>query len=195
MATAANDVIRMIAGYAYGIGGKPLSNVFHMADTGGGGITDANLLSAAGSILENILGGIVAVQSDTHQYVDIQVQNLTQNLIIGTIPWPAFTVGSLAEPVNPAQVTALVQMVTPTPRVQGRVYVTGLSEFDVADSAWSVPVLNALAQLGVELLTPRVVAPSELTYCVFNQVLKTFTLPTSTALRTNNRGLNRRKIV
>ncbi len=194
MATNADDVIRVIAGYAYVAGGKPMSNVFHFADTGGGGILDVDFVNGIGTIMEAILQEIHDIQSLAFRYVNIQVQNLTQNLIIGTFPWPTFGAGAGSALNNPSQVCGLVRMITARPRVQGRVFIAGTTESTTGDSAYTGAVQTAMADLGVNLLAPRALGIGELTYCVFNQVLKTFLLPNSTAFGISTRGLNRRKL-
>ncbi len=194
MPTATDDVIRMILGGTYNVGGKPMSNVFHFADTGAGGISDASFISNMGTILENIYGDVASQMSDKYIFTNIAMQNLTQALIIGTIPWPTFTTGSTVSPIDVAQMCGLVRMITPKPRVQGRIYLPGFPEASVANSALNNDVQVAMADLGVNLLAPRALGGSELTYCVYNQILKTFVLPTSTAFGVSTRGLNRRKL-
>jgi len=194
MPTVTNDVIRAILGFTYNVGGRPMSNVFHFADTGPGGILDSDFINTFGAIAENIYAPIANEQSNQLFFINIALQNLTQALIIGTIPWPTFTTGSIAGPIDVAQMAGLIRMITPKPRIQGRVFAPGFPESGVANSAFQTSVQVAMADLGVNLLAPRALGTSEITYCVFNQVLKTFTLPTSTAFGISTRGLNRRKL-
>ena len=194
MATAPNDVIRAVLGFTYTQGGKPLSNVFHFADTGGGGILDVDFINGFGLIIEAIYAPIKARQSQKLFFINIQVQNVTQALIIGTLVWPTFVAGDEIGTPDVSQAAGLVRMITPKPRVQGRVYVPGWPESAIGEGAFLTPDRQAMADLGVNLLAPRALGVGELTYCVFNQVFKTFTLPTSAAFGVNTRGLNRRKL-
>lgn len=193
MTTNPNDVIRATAGYSYNVGGQLMSNVLHFADTGGGGITDADLLTEMGLMLELIFNAVHTLQSVGLQYTEYSVQNVTQGVIIGTLPWPTFTSGLGAGALDISQCVALLRMPTPASQVQGRVNLPGLTEDQILGSVIDAAFIAAALTVGGQLLLPFTVIGGQLTYIVYNQVLFTFNIPNSTAIGSSTRILGRRR--
>lgn len=194
MPTNNNDVIRVVAGFTYTTGGDPQSNVLHFADTGGGGISDADLLDDFGPILEVIYGLVRTSMGTAFKFIEYSVFNVTQNLVIGTLPWPTFTEGGDPGALDIAQATALLVLPTQVSQVQGRVYVGGIPESEIANSALSAGFVAGVASMGANLLIGTIIAPSLVEYVVYNRTLLTFNLPVSAAVIGNARALGRRKI-
>lgn len=194
MSTNGGDIIRVVAGFSYVSGGKPLSNVLHLIDAGAGGITDVDLLAGVGAYLEVVYATVQAVQSDVLKYTEYSVANITQGTIVGTVPWPTFTEGASADPIDAAQVVGLLRMPTAKTKVQGRVNIAGIPEGNIANSVISVGVRAAILAMGTALIGPFIITPSAIEYVVFNQEFKTHNLPVSAALGDAVRTLGRRKI-
>lgn len=194
MTTANNDIIRLTANYTYLTGGRPISNVLHFVDNGGGGIIDSLLLSQMGIILEGIFGPLAPEQGVGLFYTTYDVFNVTQGLIIGTLPWPTLVQGGTGGDLSAATVVALLRMVTPKSRVQGRVNLVGVPEAKLADSTMTGLFVTAALLVGAQLLNSFPVGPSFLQYTVFNQEFKTFTMPVSVALGSSSRSLGRRRL-
>lgn len=193
MPTNPNDVIRVVCGYTYLTGGTPQSNVLHFVDTGGGGISDAALITGVGAAIELVFGLIRTSQSNKLFYTTYSIQNLTQGLLVGTQPWPTFLNGGSANVLNASQVVGLLRMPTAKPGVQGRVNCVGIPEADVTDSILSAGMLAAIASIGANLLIGFTIAPSVITYTVFNQAFSTFNFPVSAVVGTATRILGRRR--
>lgn len=194
MSTAPNDVIRVVCGFSYTAGGRPMSNVLHVVDTGGGGIPDPDLLTGVGLFIEIVYGLLATVQPPTLKYTTYSVQNVTQKLIIGTLPWPTLVAGTGVGNLDASQVACLLRLPTATSQIQGRLYACGLAEGDISSSLFDASVLAAVAAIGANLLIGYTIAPSVITYAVFNQVLKTFKFPVSSAVGVATRALGRRKL-
>lgn len=193
MTTNANDIVRGVLGYEYVTGGTPMSNVWHWKDTGGGGITDADFINEFGALMEAILLPMLPQQGSQFDFVNITVQNLTQGLLIATLPWPTFVSGTAVSAVDTAQTAALLRLLTVKPRTQGRVFIPGIAEGAIQNSIFDMNTLVAAAAIGTALLAPQTVGLGELTYTVFNQILLTDNLPTSLFVGNAVRGLTRRK--
>jgi len=194
VATAVGDIIRAVLGYTYTGGGKPLSNVWHFKDTGGGGIEDADFINDFGLVAEAILVDAPPQEGPGFRYINIQLQNLTQDLIIATLVWPTFDIGGAATQSDASQVAALLRMITPKPGVQGRMFIPAMAEGSIGNSVFSASVLTMMANIGTALLAPQVIGTGEITYTVFNQVLLTDTFPTSVGFGSTTRSLTRRKL-
>lgn len=193
MPTVTNDVIRIVAGYTYTSGGSPMSNVLHFVDTGSGSISDADLLTSAGLILEIIFADLHALAAIGLKYTEYSVQNLTQDVIIGAASWPTFVAGLAPGGIASSQVSLLLRMPTSKPKVQGRVFIPGNSEDEISSSVFDATTLAAGLTAGVFLLSNFLIAPSQITYTVFNQFLKTFNFPNSTVVGNQTRALTRRR--
>lgn len=194
MATVAGDIIRIVAGYTYAVGGRPMSNVLHLRDTGPGGIPDPDLLVASGVYLELVFAALKVVQSDDLIFTEYSVQNVTQSIIIGTQPWPTFVMGDVAAGIDASQVVGLLRMPTARSKVQGRVNVVGLPESNILTGIIAPGFLSEILVTGANLLLPFVIGPSDITYVVYNQEFGTFNFPVSAAVGEAVRSLGRRKI-
>lgn len=194
MTTVAGDIIRVVAGYAYGVAGRPMSNVLHLRDTGPGGIPDPSLLVALGVYLELVFVPYLPLQSDDVSFTEYSVQNVTQGTIIGTQPWPTFTVGGAVTLIASSQIVGLLRMPTAKSKVQGRLNMVGLAETNINEGVIGGTVVAAILSVGANLLLPFVIGPSDVTYVVFNQEFSTFNFPVSAALGAAVRTLGRRKI-
>lgn len=192
--TAPNDIIRMTANYTYLSAGRPISNVLHFVDNGGGGILDALLLTQSGIILEGIFGPLAPQQSNALFFTTYDVFNVTQSIIIGTLPWPTLTSGGIAGQLSASTVVGLLRMITPKSRVMGRVNLVGLSETILGSSTITGPYIAAALVVGANMLAAFPVGPSFLQYCVYNQEFGAFNLPTSVAIGASSRSQGRRKL-
>lgn len=194
MATVTGDIIRVVCGYSYGTGGRPMSNVLHYQDVGAGGVPDAELLTDMGVIVEGVFGGIVAQQALELKYTTYTVQNVTQGTLIGTAPWPTLVAGGGPPLIDVSQTVSLLRTVTTKSRVWGRLNLAGLPEASILDSlpnaAWNAAALVT----GAVLLTTPVVGTLTARYVVYNRVLLTSTFPSSIALGLAVRSLGKRKV-
>lgn len=194
MTTVANDIIRVTCNYDYKLAGRPISNVLHFVDNGGGGILDPLLLTQCGVIIEGIFGSLATEQSVGLFFTTYDVFNVTQATIIGTLPWPTLVQGAIAGDLAASTVVGLLRMITASSGVQGRVNLVGMSEAKIADSTIFSAFITAALAVGASLLTAFPVGPSALQYCVYNQVLATFNLPVSTAIGASSRSIGRRRL-
>lgn len=194
MATVANDIIRVTCNYTYQSGGRPLSNVLHFADVGAGGIIDSLLLTQMGVIIEGKLGPLAAQQSVELFFTTYDVFNVTQGLIIGTLPWPTLVQGAIANQASAPTVVGLLRMITNKSKVQGRVNLVGVAENIISSGVLTGPFVTAALVTGANLLLANPVGPSSMQYVVYNQALATFTVPVATALGTASRSIGRRHL-
>lgn len=195
MPTVAGDIIRITCKYTYQLAGRPLSNVLHWVDNGAGGITDAALLLGMGVKIEGVFGSLAPEQSTRLYFTTYDVFNVTQGLIVGTAPWPTLNQGGRAGDLSASTAVGLLRMVTAKSRVQGRLNLVGLPEFNLTDSIQDAVWITAALLVGVDLLAAVAIGPSSLIYCVYNQEFGTYTLPVSVALGAASRSIGRRRLV
>lgn len=194
MATVTGDIIRVVCGFSYTTGGRSMSNVLHYQDVGAGGVADAALLTAMGTIIEGVYGALVVQLSSELKFTTYTVQNVTQSVLIGEAPWPTLTVGGGNLNIAVAQAVSLLRMVTNKSRVWGRVNLPGLPETIVVDSFPAAVWNTAALAFGAVLLTTPVVGGLTARYVVYNRILKTSVFPSSVAVGLAVRSLGKRKV-
>jgi len=192
LATEQNDILRIVLNNTYGTGGQDMLNVWHFKSLDLATLDDAQLLVDIGVMVELIVNDIHAIQADVFKYVSYEVTNVTQDQQLGTLPYPTFSAGAVAAEVVTPQISVLTIMDTIKPRVQGRVFMGGLQEGGVSAGLWLSAVLDAAADMGLELLTAQDVTDGRLQYVVFNREFGTAVFPVGAAVITAARTQRRR---
>lgn len=192
MAVQQNDVLRVTASMSYGVGGQVLENVFHFVASDPVVVLDPQALIDMGLVIEQLFGSLVTVTPNLINYVSYTVKNITQNTLIGTTGWPTFTVGGDIAAIASPQIAALVIGRTSKPRVQSRIYFSGLREGSVSVGLIDGILLTALVATAALLLLPFTGAVQRYQYVAFNRALVTTTVPSSTAVIIPTRTQRRR---
>lgn len=165
------DLIRISANCSFGVGGQDLINVLYAELISPSSLTDAQVLSDVGEVLELWYAPIPGVQNTNIQYVDYTVKNETQDAAPLTSVWPTFTVGSKGSEALPSQIVGLAIMRTAISRKFGRVNIGGLTEIDNATDVWLAPVLTAIGTLITNLLATQVATNGNYRYGVATQAV------------------------
>lgn len=192
MAVQQNDVLRVTASMTYGVAGQVLENVIHVRASDALVVLDPQALIDMGLVLEQLFGSLVTVTPNLINYVSYTVKNVTQNVLIGTTTWPTFTVGGDIAAIASPQVAALVIGRTQVPRVQSRIFFSGLREGSVSVGLIDGILLTALLATAALLLLPFTGALQRYQYIAYNRALMTVSVPTSTAVIIPTRTQRRR---
>lgn len=172
MAVAENDVLRCTAEMSAGT--DALQNIFHLQSANVASISDAQALLDVGLILDALYDLIDASMHDGVTFDAIRVQNITQDTLLGSTPWPVLTVGGdTADPV-PFQAAALVTYPTAVPKTRGGNYFGGFTEAN-SDSSGGISsaLQTVLVSLGVKILTQQNVAGNLYDFVLINRALGT----------------------
>lgn len=194
MAVQQNDILRVTASMTYGIGGQLLENVFHFKANDAVVVLDPQALIDMGTVIELLFATTQVVTPNTIQYTSYTVKNVTQNLLLGTAPWPTFVAGGDISAIASPQVAALVIGRTSKPRVQSRIFIAGLREGSVSAGIIDGILLTALVALAATLLLPYQGLVQRYQYVAYNRALATSTIPVSSAVILPTRSQRRRSI-
>jgi len=185
----------------FGVGGEDLINVLHFELVSPSSLTDAQVLSDIGEVLELIYAPMVAITWNQVQYADYTVKNVSTVDAPNTAVWPTFTVGGNATQATPPSNAALILARTNVSKKQGRVFVPGLTEAEAGAGVWSIGALTQLTIFGANLLLTHVATNGNYRYGVVTAavpfpktILNSFDVPISTAVVTPIRTQRRRAL-
>jgi len=186
------DVLLVAAQFSYLAAGDQQINTYHYELNTGGPMTDALAVTDMGLILEKIYTHVLASQAIEYAYVDLTITNITQNLLLGTFPWPTLTVGTGSGALNSSQVAVLLFGRTAVPRVQLRKYFGGGQEEDVTDSLINAVALTRYQNAAIEMIAQQGSATGTWDPIAYNTVLDRRTKPVSSAVSLSMRTQRRR---
>jgi len=187
-----NDIVRVACRQTYDTGGQDVINVIHMECRVQTAVTDDDVRDNVGEVIEIIFDPIRLLASNTLKYTVLEMKNITQDILMGTIPWPTFVQGAVAAPIVSPQVVALSIMKTFKSRVAGRRNWSGVPENVVTDGILNAAWLTAMGVAQTNLLTDLIGALSVYAYIVFNREFETFNVPNGSLSLTPTRTQRRR---
>lgn len=194
MAVNDGDVLRIAAGFTYLAGGDEQVNTYFFELLSGGPMLDANALIDAGEMMERLYTHVLATQPITLKYNTLAVKNVTQDLLLGTIPWPTLIQGTGTGVAVSSQVAQLIFGRTSVPRVQMRKYVVGLQEEDVSNSLLTGAQITALTNMALELVAFQFPTNGNWVPIAYNAVLDRRTRPVSAGVSLSTRTQRRRTL-
>ncbi len=192
MPTNQNDVIEVSArGEFNGI--EDVVNVFQFQLTSVGDVTEAVTLTDLSVHLDNIFGNLGASQTDDFVYRDLTFRNITQDLVLGVIPWPTLTVGGSASGNLPPGVAGVINMATNVARVVLRKFIGGLGVGILdANGTFTGSLLTILGSFASDLLATLVVGGNDWEYGFFSPKTLAFEVPVGATI-TDIPGYQRRR--
>ncbi len=192
MSVEQNDVLRVTAEMS--LGGNDVQNVMHFRSTNAASTPDGTALTNVATMVNTLYDTVDDLQSDQYDYDQVRVQNVTQDVLLGTTAWDTLVSGTRTEAALPLPVTALLTMPTTKPRVRGGLYLGGLTEqANTANGLLTTVLTDRLVLMGIQLLAEFVIGPDSYRYIVFNTILKTFVLPTASIVHLDWRTQRRRR--
>jgi hypothetical protein len=134
------------------LGAGDIVNVFHADMIGVDDGDEQGVFDAIAGHLNQAYSILVSSLPDVVTFADITMQNLSQNILMGSASWPSLTVGSGATDAMPPQIANLVVFPTLIPRSQGRKYLPCFTEALYVDGAITAGGISLLNQWGLEFV-------------------------------------------
>lgn len=175
MAVNIGDVIRVTANFLLNAV-DPYVNTFHFEWIGLGGISDDAAMDEIAISIDAAYILINAELSNKLDYVDIQGQNITQNVLLPTKLWPTLVDGLSASGLLPPQTCGYVFYRTTRPKTRASVYLPGFVE-DASDiqGAPDPDAIIAMQAFGDFVKDGLQVVLLNLKYGAYNRPLDRFT--------------------
>lgn len=164
MSYTPDDIIRITARMLQGTDVR--ENVFHV-----------KMVSIGTPIADAVYDPIVAAFMDTAylemvpsiwqgiSFVDVAIQNITENSPTRFIPWPTLTVGTRAGVAMPGQIAGMCSFPSERAKSVGRKYLPGAVEEDsVPDGIPAAGYVTALADFAAEFLDAIISGQAELLF-------------------------------
>lgn len=194
MTVNVGDVLRASARSNFGTGGFDLVNVFHFQFDSAAAIPDAQAVTDIGAILEDMENAVISRIGTIIKYVDITIQNITQNTLLGANPWPTITAGLEPGDVVSPQVAALIIGRTLTPGIQARKYHYGAGENQVNNGTFLSTMLTSLGNYAARYIADNFIVGETYTPIAYNKLLDRRTKLTSSLVIATARTQRRRTI-
>jgi len=147
MTVVNQDKIRVSARMSFS-GAGDIVNVFHvdMVDAADG--DEDSIFDSIADWIDQTYGIMVGSLPDDLSFVDITMQNLSQNLLMGSKGWPNQVTGGGGTDAMPPQIANLVVFPTLVPRSQGRKYFPGFTEALYVNGAITAGGISLLEAVG-----------------------------------------------
>ena len=128
-------------------------NVFQVRLASPVAITDQETLDDIVDYLELAYTLLVGFLSVLTTFRDIRVRNVTQDTVLGLVPWNTLSAGSAVSDALPPGVAALVNFTTGVPRVTPRKYIGVSTEAQLVDpGVFSDSFVIALGQFAAQMI-------------------------------------------
>ena len=154
MSILAGDILRVVATLVW-LDGNLNQNVFNAVVTGGGSpFADADIVDDAVTWVGDMYAHLVTLMSDEVDGSQVQVYVYDSGDDdwdeVGTDPW-VYDPSSVSDQL-PRGVAALINANTLDPDVQGKKYIGGMVEGNIADGLWESGLVTALGLFAAEWL-------------------------------------------
>lgn len=192
MTMVQDDVLRITAEMS--VGADAVQNVFHFQYLSEENVTDAVALLDAALIMEDLYNEILADLSTSLDFDQVRCQNITQDVLYGSGPWPTIVAGLLVAELLPRPVAALITYATSVPLTRGGTYFGGFTEDDNTTGAViSTGSLTALAALAANVLAGKNISGRLYNLIVLNREFGTVIPVVSTIVHAVWRTQRRRR--
>lgn len=128
MAVDEGDVLRITAEMK--VDADAIQNVFHYQYQSVAQITDAQALTDSALVMEDLYNDLLASIATSVDFVQVRVQNITKDVLLGTTAWPTIIAGLEVLELLPRPVSALITYGTAVPDTRGGTYFGGFTELD-----------------------------------------------------------------
>lgn len=190
MAVAIGDIVRIVPRLRWAAVAD-VSNVFHFTVLLQDEPNDTDFMVEVALLIDPLFGTLAPHQTTNLIAVNIEGKNVTQDLLLPTTVWPAYTGGDVAGPANAPQTAPFSYFPTIKPRTQGRIYWPVVSDVASTNGNLSATAFDDHEAVADALLLPLATASVILAYIVFNREFGTWVIPstavTAPTLRTQRR--------
>jgi len=193
MAVLVNDIVRITAKMQL-LGVSDVVNVFHFSVAVNTTANDTQFMDEVADALDALYFGLATLVHPLISYVSVEGQNISQDVLLPSRPWPVLVAGANVSEMLPEQVSACVFHRTLKPRVRAVKFLPPMGE-NVATDAVIAPPNVAIIQSFGDALTIGLVEPNvSLVYVAFNRVLSTSSVVTQAIVPSRFRTQRRRRL-
>jgi hypothetical protein len=187
---AVNDIIRATVVSTFL--NQEIINVFHWKVLATSAASDLVFAQELEAYMESVLNDSLAQLSDEYSWLEIRFQNLTQDVVMPTVPWVGSADGTDISDPLPPQCAANVYWPTTRPRTRATKYFAGYTINALeTDGTWTNGVKTVLQGMG-DALKQGGTATITVQLGAYNQPLDRFT-PVSFAIVPNRARTQRRR--
>lgn len=194
MAPVIGDIIRAVAKFQFS-GGDIFTNTFHFEVFSEGWNNDLQFMTELAVFMDAQYTLVNTRVSSALTYVDLDGQNLTQDILMPSVPWPVLVNGGSASEPLPTQTTARPFFRTLRPKTRASICYIPFDE--LSSTAGGVIVAAAAANLAswaTPFISVIALVSGSITYGAYNRPLDRFTPVTSFVVPTRLRTIRRRRI-
>lgn len=181
--------------FEYGTTGDKFTNTFHFKVLAASWVNNLAFMTEVAAFMDAAYTGINVNITFSLNFLHIDGQNLTQDVLLPLVAWPFLTVGGNASDALPTQVTARPYFPTTRPKTRAAIglppYGEGTQLNGGVLDAGAVTTTEAWADLFVGAI---LMASGTLEYGAYNRLLDRFTAVDSRVLPPRFRTLKRRRI-
>lgn len=138
--------------------GEDIENVYHYLCDFTTSVLDENVIAVILSTIDVMYDKFQPEIPSDVTFVDIDITNVTQDLVYAARSWPVQTVGGGTGDTMPEQACALVVGRTNKPKVVGRKFLGPIYAAANQDGAWHSTLLGMLADYIVQYLAIQVLS-------------------------------------
>ncbi len=193
MAVAVGDIVRVTAKLLLS-GVSDIVNVYHFSVAVNGTLNDTEFMDQVALALDGLYTPLGPLIHPFVTYISVEGQNVTQDVLLPSRPWPTLVAGTNISEIMPEQNSACVFHRTLKPRVRAAKFLPPMGE-NVSVNAVIGVVNQAILQAFGDALTVGLTEASiALVYVAFDRLLGGSSVVTQAIVPTRFRTQRRRRL-
>lgn len=193
MAVVVGDIVRITARLLLN-NLADIVNVYHFSVATNTTANDTAFMTEMASALDTLYTGLNPIFTPEITYSSVEGQNITQDVLLPSRPWPILVAGVSASEMLPEMVAPCVFHRTLKPRVRAAKFLPPIAEDNSVDGAIAAAAVALLQAFGDSLTTGLTTANLALVYVAFNRLLSSSTVVTQALVPARFRTQRRRRL-
>jgi len=194
MGVAVDDIIRITAVMQFD-GLDDMVNVFHFKLTSVSTSNDDEFMADMASVMDDLYTEVVLAFSELVVFIDVQGQNVTQNELLPSKPWPVLVNGGSMSTPLPSQVAACVYHGTLRPKTRASKFLPVFTEGQNDGNGKIGDATQVLIQAFGDFLVGAIVGSAfTALYGAYNKGFDRFTVAGNAIVPTRWRTQRRRRL-
>jgi hypothetical protein len=171
MPVSNNEILEITCKLTFG-SVSAIRNVYHVRSSAADSSTNAYICERIAEYMADVYAEMQSYLSNNLTPETIQVVSITNDEVLGEVPWPVgFTGGTGTANSYALGVAAVLRLLTGYRGVQGRKFYGPLTETTIGDDALLIPaVMTAVLAAGSLLLHPIEIVTAELYFGAWDRV-------------------------
>lgn len=169
-------------------------NVYHFVVNANTAADDGAFMDEVADALDGLYTLVNSSIHNTVSYVSVEGQNISDNELLPSRPWPVLSVGGNATDMLPEMVAACVFHRTLTPRVRAAKFLPPYGENQNVDGEIAAATLITMQSFGDSLTTGLTETNIGLDYVAFNRALMSSTAVVQALVPVRFRTQRRRRL-